>query len=747
MPDPLQFSSDNDQLVRQVVDYYHERLFQSPKALAYLEKKGIDHEIIKRYRIGYGDRSLGLKLPSRDSKEGARLRGRLIKVGLFRRSGHEHLNGAVVLPVFNADGNVLQIYGRMITSGLRAGTELYPKINQNDDFISEGEDSACLMSLFANDEVRPLPSKVSAKKAEEVPPVVEAPAPLPQPVEEPVPVVEQPKDHKPKQVEASMSPEDIRLEIGDRSYRIRGLTVNQSFHVMKVNMRVLWQERYYLDTVDLYHAKQRERFIKAAAEEIFLKPAILKKDMGRLLLELERLQEERISKALQPKGTTLEQMSQSDENEALNLLRDPNLLERITADMETCGLVGERTNKLTAYLAAVSRKLDKPLAIIIQSSSAAGKTTIMDAVLELMPEEERIKYSAMTGQSLYYMGDTDLKHKILAIAEEEGASKASYALKLLQSEGELTIASTTKDENGRMTTDEYQVEGPVMIFLTTTSVDLDEELVNRALVLTVDESREQTEAIHALQREAETFDGLRRKLEKQAITKLHQNAQRLLRPLHVVNPYAPQLSFMSDKTRSRRDHSKYLGLIRAVTLLHQYQRPVKTEQGIEYVEATPKDIEIANALSHEVLGRSLDDVQPQTRRLLGLLHSMVKLACEEKQIDQTDYRFTRKDVRAFTGWSDSQLKVHLKRLVELEYLIIHSGSRGHWHVYELAYRGEGDDLKCFVTGLTDRKSLNENTSLGAEAASLGQVCPKSEAGLITPIASGSSNHTALFTTG
>ena len=102
---------------------------------------------------------------------------------------------------------------------------------------------------------------------------------------------------------------------------------------------------------------------------------------------------------------------------------------------------------------AWGRKLDKPLAIIIQSTSAAGKSSLMEAVLAFVPEEERIKYSAMTGQSLYYLGDSDLKHKVLAIVEEEGAERASYALKLLQSEGELTIASTGNDpQTGRMVT-------------------------------------------------------------------------------------------------------------------------------------------------------------------------------------------------------------------------------------------------------------------------------------------------------
>ena len=56
--------------------------------------------------------------------------------------------------------------------------------------------------------------------------------------------------------------------------------------------------------------------------------------------------------------------------------------------------------------------------MIVQSSSAAGKSSLMDAVLALMPDEQRVQYSAMTGQSLFYMGETDLKNKVLAIAED-----------------------------------------------------------------------------------------------------------------------------------------------------------------------------------------------------------------------------------------------------------------------------------------------------------------------------------------
>jgi hypothetical protein len=351
--------------------------------------------------------------------------------------------------------------------------------------------------------------------------------------------------------------------------------------------------------------------------------------------------------------------------------------------------------------------------LLIQSTSAAGKSSLLDAVLKFVPEEDRIVYSAMTGQSLFYMGERDLKHKILAIAEEHGAARASYALKLLQSEGELTIASTSKDAaTGKLVTEEYRVEGPVMIALTTTAAEIDEELLNRCLVLTIDEGREQTAAIHAAQRERRTLAGLLAKAERDIILKTHQDAQRLLEPLAVVNPYANRLTFLDDRTRTRRDHEKYLTLIDAIALLHQHQRTVKTlpspcgTTAIRYIEAQIADIALANELAHEVLGRTLDELPPQTRKLLALLVSLVERECAAQSARRADYRFSRRQVRETTKWGDTQLKIHLARLVELEYLLIHRGGRGQSFEYELLYDGDTHGAAAHVSGLIDIEALS-----------------------------------------
>jgi len=183
----------------------------------------------------------------------------------------------------------------------------------------------------------------------------------------------------------------------------------------------------------------------------------------------------------------------------------------------------------------------------------------------------------------------------------------------------------------------------------------------------------------------------------------------------VVNPYANELTFLDVKTRTRRDHEKYLTLICVIALLHQYQRPSKTSrrgnESKQYIEATLEDIEIANRLANEILGRCLDELPPQTRKLLLKIDELVKSVCHEQQIKREEYRFTRRDVREWTGWHDTQLRMHLERLVELEYIIAHRGGRGQKFVYELVYDGQGKDGEQFLVGLIDVAELRKRETL------------------------------------
>ncbi len=822
--EPEIFADDEagrQKLLGRVVEFYHHTLLNAPEAVAYLEKRRLNHpELVAAFKLGFANCTLPYRLPAVKSRAGEKIRARLKGVGVLRESGHEHFTGSLVVPVMDLNGQIREMYGRKITDRLRSGTALHlylpgahggvwneqALIGSSVVILCEslidamsfwvagvrnvtaaygvngftGEMRAALLAhgvkqvLIAYDN-DPAGNEAAVKLASSLAAdgiatfrvlfpagmdangylcqvaepeqafsvlldgavpmsdLADAESIAPQASAEPahltalaadvaaLPAVSAPAPGV--SVEA-LADGELMVALPGERWTIRGVSRKTNAAAMKVNAQVLdtGSGVVFADAVDMMSARSRGGYARAAAAELGLAEGDLRRSLGKVLLALEHWQA-----APQPENAAPE-MSDTDREAALELLRDECLAGRIASDMAACGVVGESTNLTAAYLAAVSRKLDRPLAVLIQSSSAAGKSSLMDAVLNLIPPEERLQYSAMTGQSLFYLGETNLQHKILAIAEEEGVRQAAYALKLLQSDGELTIASTGKDDaSGNLVTKQYTVKGPVMLMLTTTAIDVDEELLNRCLVLTVNESREQTEAIHAAQRYAQTLEGLLASNEKSYITALHQNAQRLLRPLNVVNPFASQLTFMSDKTRTRRDHMKYLTLIQAIALLHQYQREIKRVehrgQVVEYIEVTREDIALANRLAHEILGRTLDEMPPQTRKLLLLIQTMVSEQAAAQHCKPGEVRFTRREIRDFTQWSDNQLKVHCMRLAEMEYLLIHGGSRGHLLQYELLWDGSGDGSHLCGLIEPEDNQVHDSGKLGQGAGKLPSSCP------------------------
>jgi hypothetical protein len=530
--------------------------------------------------------------------------------------------------------------------------------------------------------------------------------------------------------------DDFRATFGDRNYRIRALLKNADLSVLKIGLRVTVGDVFHQDTLDVCQAKQRAAFIAAASEITKTDVAALKADIAQLLDACETTWLSAKNNA--PTKTKQPTMTTEERDAALTFLQDPNLLQRIAADYETCGLVGDAAPKLVSYLCAISRKLPQPLAVLTMAPSAAGKSSLQDATLAFVPDEDALVLSTLTGQALYY-SDTDLRHKVLAIAEEEGASRASYALKLLQSDGKLSLAVPIKDsDSGNISTQIKTVQGPVALFLTTTAPQIDDELANRCIVLTVDESAEHTARVHVAQRERETLDGLRHRTAATAIRAQHHHAQRLLENVAIVNPFARVLTFRSDRARTRRDHMKYLALIRAVTFLHQYQRPVKTTnvngETVSYIETTLADIAAANDLAAAVLGRSLDELAPQTRTLLMQINTYVIARAAREARPPESIQFTRRDMREATGWSADQIDIHLKRLERLEYVISGRREKAGAFVYTLDYQGQGQDGSPFLLGIIDVGTIQERMqaqkNLGTTNSSEGgnpQFRPRSEA--------------------
>ena len=726
---PLDAEATDDDFVNQVFEFYNEQLLNDEKNLKWLADKGItDLDMLKGFKIGFADRTLGLRIPQKGRSEGLKMRNRLEDLNLFKESGHGTFNGCFVTPIMNS-GKITQVYGHkkyvqqrdkvkelwwhenkgvfnheafahreaILTDCVLAALVLIQNgytntsVSFSDDdllelvktcktesitvaFASTKEgvnEAGRMVNLLKNEGVSvsqvrfPWKSQIvsytqrhgAEKLAEVMGDAMWLGGGIKKEQVDKTPVLTQNGDY-------------YNTTLGNIEYRVGGLSKNNSLEVMKITLRVSHDGLMHVDSIDLYKDSDRRRFIQRAKEEVLLSEELVKKDMGRLLLALEPIQEKRLAEPLEEKEET-SSLTDAEQKEAMAFLKSPDLLEKIVAAYDKIGLIGERTNKLTAYLACVSRLFRKPLAVCILSQSAAGKSALMDSVLEFF--DDKHNYSAVTGQSLFYQDN--LKHKILAISEDIGFEKASGSLKLLQSQGNLSISSTSKcPKSGRMLSMDYYVEGPICLLFSTTSVSLDEELMNRCVVLTINESEEQTLKIHDLQRFNRTIEGIIAKQERDKVIQLMCNVEKLIKPMVVVNPYANELSFKATSTRTRRDHEKYLTLIDSICLLKQHQKEVKEYQGLKYIEVSQADIKVADELADTVFTNTLHELPPQTKNMLDSIKSMLK---------NTERYFTRKELRHHLQWSDYQVRTHLTRLESMEYIFRERGKQGRQCQYSL----------------------------------------------------------------
>jgi len=507
----------------------------------------------------------------------------------------------------------------------------------------------------------------------------------------------------------------LTVTYGMRRYRIMGL--EKGPRKLKATIRVEHGGKLHVDTLDFYSARSR-RVLAVDLCRIFEEmPETIDGDIEKLLRHCEQLPDKIETTA--PIRPAAELMPTAERKEAETFGKSPTLFDDILADCAKRGLMGESNNVLLLYVAMTSRKRDVPLSVLILSSSGAGKTALQDAVLAFCPPEDLVKLTALSGKALFYKDRLSLKHKVLALEEGDGATEAMYAIRNLISAGELVSESTIKDlATGRLTTMENKVEGPSSVCFTTTKPDVDPETKSRFWVTSIDESRDQTRKILSFQRQQHLSDGLITTPQVEAILKKHRNFQRLLKPLAVKNPYAAQLAYGDDRLQGRRDQPKYLNLIKAIAFLRQMRKEVFWEQrngsAVPFIEVDRDDIALANRLAHEILGHSLDELSRPGNDLLLQLDELAKERLKATQKDNPDSKlrtsdlsFSRRDIREYTGWSNTRLHVHLKELVDFEYIVIETGRNGLPFRYRLAWEGQGKDGRRFMLGLTDPDKLRD----------------------------------------
>ena len=408
----------------------------------------------------------------------------------------------------------------------------------------------------------------------------------------------------------------------------------------------------------------------------------------------------------------------AEQNQTLpSIAYDPALLHRVKTDLDT-PIIGEVENKLTLFLVGVSSWCEEKvhLSSIITGESSAGKSWLMNNTLKYFSNVK--SFSRITAAAPDRL-EEDMSHIILKVEELKGADAAQSTLRIMISEGKLELLTTDKgegDQKGKIITRTITTKGTPCFVTSTTTLFPDEELMNRTLVQSVDETAEQTKKI--LEREAKEFMEVEPKWEPDPeicalISSLHSY-------FNVLIPYADLLAkkFPAVSLKSRRDFKKLLNLIYVCAYLHQHQRPIiqNPENKVQtFILALPQDFYMVWEIVGKTFRDTLENLQERHRKVLAVFEG------------EHDSIQTSQSIAAKTGYGDDRARQLLNSLTDKGYLTCSDEHRPY--SYALNEKGDpsvlglGDTLDSFGEYDLDFYCGSRNLSVKERGFQVGYVSP------------------------
>jgi len=715
-----------------VMDYYRKKLYESPKALEYLTKRGLENVAnYERFKLGFADGTLINVI-------GEAQRAELESIGILRENSSEHFLNCIVFPIVDELDVVVGLYGRSINDASklphvyikgkhkgvfnRKASKVYDEIILTESiidalslielglenvqsiygtngftdehlYILKDDRVKTVVLAFDSDDAGNRASLALKEKLVSEGFRVKVVAPSAVSPGETLfkdwnECLQKTADSAAiKQAiagaevfEKAASPADAFTVTNDAShyaftfngitYRVNG--VKEMFvNNLRVNVKAESNNEKYFDNLDLYSARSRKNYAENLSRTLGREAVRVEKDLIEILEYFERERD----KSLRMTGASDEIVITAEERQlGMDLLTDPHLFERVIVDMETAGYVGEDMNKLLLFLAACSRKLDDPISVLIISQSAAGKSMLVDTVKRLIPPEDAISATSLSDQALNYVGD--MIHKFLVLGEAVHGPEIEHQLREMQSAHELSRLVTMKDpKTGRMETRAMKSKAIVSCVMTSTSNSINPENASRSFIIAADETPEQTRRIHEAQKKKyslERYDAKKDIIPR--IEKTYHAAGRLLEKVAVVNPFAQYIQFPDKLMRTRRDHERFQDLIAVIAFVRQFQKEKFMHNGMDCVECDLEDYRWAMQILSAALASTLLEIPLSVIDFYDDLRAFAREQAAEKGIKASEVSMTQREIREYTGLGQVMVKRYMRMLVEYEYVVVVRGA-------------------------------------------------------------------------
>lgn len=425
--------------------------------------------------------------------------------------------------------------------------------------------------------------------------------------------------------------------------------------------------------VDLYEDKQVERIAREAGEKLQLRADLIQLDLEQFTELLERHREEQNK----PKETTQVESNITLQygKQGLEFLSKPHLVKRWNELIGKAGVIGEENNRIFLLAIAITHKMREPLHALIQGSSGSGKTHLMAKVYNFIPPQDKKNFTRVTEGSLYNYGMYDLQNKLICIEDLDGMKEeAQFAFRELQSKGMIISSTSTKDDNGNISAQEKTVYGPIASMSCTTKGEIYEDNMSRCFIIAVDESIEQSRKV--IQYQNQKASGQIDEQKERQCTEFIQTMVTLLKSYDVINPYADKVHLPEEAHKIRRLNGLYQAFVKAITLMHQYQRK---RDGRGRLISEKEDLQIAAEILFESILLKVDELDGSLRQFYEQLKAYIKTKGNDH------YEFSQREIRQALHVSKSQLQRYLHDLEQLEYIRQSGGYSNRGFNYKVLY--------------------------------------------------------------
>jgi hypothetical protein len=462
----------------------------------------------------------------------------------------------------------------------------------------------------------------------------------------------------------------------------------QQIERMICTLRITYQNYPPLrSTLDLYNDPQTDKLIRTLCNKWELQLLEVSKSVHSLITQLESYNLERL-KYPQQKEPDFEP-NEAEVRAARTFLKHKNLLEQLTKNLNTTGILGEDENAVVLFFALASYKFSNPFSVICLAESGIGKSYILQKLSECMPPTAYSFHTKISANALYYFDSHQINGKALFIEDLEWTTQMLQPLATLQTQGRLVSTRATKDKDGMLHSTTFEVVANLCLLACAYSEKNFEEISLPFLCLHLNHTHNQDILVMEYQKRCKA--GQIKTEEVKQVQQLLKSVIATLQNVSIINPFATLINLPEEVAYPRKSFLLLLNFIEVITYFFQYQREqiADTETGEVFIKTHPQDIELAFKLLKNNLFRRADELTTSARGFYNWLSKYLA----EAQTNQ----FTAVDLRKAKSLHPRTLNNYLSELKLFGYVQVVGGNKHReGFIYKLTNFGNQTDKQSKI---------------------------------------------------